>query len=205
MITQQLSEDHASDDSPVRRPLDAADPARYILLGLLLLKGSSHGYDLARTIAPGTVLGSVVHLGTSHLYALLAQLEREGLICGTLRGQGARPPRRVYDITAAGRAAVMHWVEEPVSRPREVLLDFPLKLYLAQQQDPARALELVHSQRDLFAAQLADLQSHLRPPGPIEQETFEDLLRDGRIRRIHSTLTWLDHCAAVLAAQARVP
>jgi hypothetical protein len=63
----------------------------------------------------------------------------------------------------------------------------------------------VHSQRDLFAAQLADLQGNLHPNGPIEEETFEDLVLDGRIRRIHSTLAWLDHCATVLAAQARVP
>jgi DNA-binding PadR family transcriptional regulator len=189
----------------VRRPLDAADPVRYILLGLLLLHGPSYGYDLARTMAPGTVLGSVVHVGASHLYALLAHLERDGLICVTLRSQGARPPRRVCALTEAGRAAVLRWMDEPVSRPREVLLDFPLKLYLAQQHDPARALGLVRSQRDLFAAQLTDLRSELQPAVQIEQETFEDLVRDGRIKRIYSTLAWLDHCADVLTAQARVP
>jgi DNA-binding PadR family transcriptional regulator len=189
----------------VRRPIDAADSARYVLLGLLLLHGPSHGYVLARAFAPGTVLGGVVHLGASHLYALLAQLERDRLITGAVEEQGVRPPRRVYAITDAGRAAVLHWMAEPVPRPRDVLLDFPLKLYLAQRHGPVQALELVRAQREVFSAQLADLEHDLPPREAIEQETFEDLVRDGRVKRIHATLAWLDHCATVLAAHARVP
>ena len=57
----------------MRRPLDAAEPARHALLGLLL-DGPHHGYDLARRFAPGTALGDVLRLSTSHLYALLARL-----------------------------------------------------------------------------------------------------------------------------------
>jgi DNA-binding PadR family transcriptional regulator len=173
------------------------------LLGLLLFNGPSHGYVLARAFAPGTPLGGVVHLGASHIYALLAQLERDGLVSGEVKEQGARPPRRVYDIAEAGRASVLRWIDDPVPRPRDVLLDFPLKLYLAQRHDPARALALVRAQHDLFATQLADLAHDLRPAETLAQESFEDLVRDGRIKRLRSTLAWLDHCDAVLAAQAQ--
>ena len=141
----------------MRRPVDAADPARHVLLGLLL-EGPSHGYDLARAFAPGTTLGGVVHLSVSHLYALLARLERDALISGEQQAHGARPARRVYGLTAAGREAVQRWVDEPVPRPRDVLLDFPLKLYLAGRLEPMRAVRLVDRQRALFDAYLQELQ-----------------------------------------------
>ncbi len=186
----------------MRRPVDAADPARHVLLGLLL-DGSSYGYILAQAFAPGTALGSVVHLGSSHLYALLAQLERDGLIVGARLEQGARPTRRVYQITDAGRVTVERWIDEPVARPRDVLLDFPLKLYLAQRLDPSRALALIARQRSLFAAYLTDLEHETRHAGAVADQPFVVLVHDGRIERTRSTMAWLDRCAASLAA--RVP
>src|SRR2546421_6636357 len=122
----------------MRRPLDAAEPARHALLGLLL-DGPCHGYVLARRFAPGTALGDVMHLGASHLYALLARLERDGLVAGERQEAGSRPPRRVYHLTEAGREVALRWIDEPVARPRDVLLDFPLKLYLARHLDPSCA------------------------------------------------------------------
>jgi DNA-binding PadR family transcriptional regulator len=185
----------------MRRPIDAAEPVRYFLLGLLL-DGPSHGYDLARTFGPATVVGNVVHLGASHLYALLTRLERDGLIAGERREQGIRPPRRVYRLTEAGRAAFWRWLDEPVARPRDVLLDFPLKLYLAQRLAPERALTLVAHQRALFVAYLADLEQEPQPEGPAVDRTFLCLLREARIDRTRSTLAWLDRCAEALAATA---
>jgi DNA-binding PadR family transcriptional regulator len=188
----------------MRHQVDAADPARYVLLGLLL-DGPGHGYVLARAFAPGTALGSVVHLGASHLYALLGRLERDGLIAGERIKQGARPPRHVYHLTDAGRDAVSRWIDEPVARPRDILLDFPLKLYLAQRQGPTRALQLIGHQRDLFAAYLADLERETTPAGPARDRPFIGLVREGRIERTRSALSWLEHCAAALSAEASVP
>lgn len=182
----------------MRRPIDAAEPVRYVLLGLLL-DGPSHGYDLARAFAPTTVIGSVVHMGTSHLYALLTRLERDGLIAGELREQGLRPPRRVYKITEAGRAVLRQWLDEPVARPRDILVDFPLKLYLTQRQSVERAIALVTHQRALFAAYLADLEREPQPEDSADR-TLICLLREARIERTRSTVAWLDHCAVALAA-----
>jgi DNA-binding PadR family transcriptional regulator len=187
----------------MRRPLDAADAARYMLLGLLL-DGPRHGYDLARAFAPATALGSIVHLGASHLYALLVRLERDELVHGEVTAQvGARPPRHVYQITEAGREAVLHWVDEPVPRPRDVLLDFPLKLYLAQHIDPQRAATLVSRQRALFSDYLAVLEREERVPldrdVTPQDAAFIRLLWEGRVARTRATLDWLDRCAAALA------
>lgn len=185
----------------MRRPVDAARPARYVLLGLLL-DGPHHGYDLIRAFGPATPLGSTIHLGTSHLYALLARLEQDGLIAGEDQPQDVHPTRRVFQLTDDGHATVMRWLDEPVSRPRDVLLDFPLKLYLAQQRDPAQAATLIARQRALFADFLAELEREEIPPASEVDRTFLTLLRDGRIFRTQATLAWLDHCAALLSAQA---
>ena len=187
--------------SITRRPVDAADAARHVLLGLLL-DGSNYGYVLARAFAEGTALGTVVYLGSSHLYTLLAQLEREGLVAGTREAQGARPPRRVYTITDAGRAAVQHWVEAPVARPRDVLLDFPLKFYLARRLDPDRARILVARQRALFLTYLAELERPSALDAPPDH-AFIELVREGRVARTRATLAWLDRCDALHTDSSR--
>ncbi len=187
----------------MRRPLTAAEPARHALLGLLL-PGPSYGYDLARAFIPGTVLDSIMHLGASHLYALLAQLERDGLVQGHLLEQGARPPRHVFELTDAGRELVQRWIDEPVDRPRDIMLDFPLKLYLAYRQGPARSDALLARQRARFRTYLADLECE--PPYPAESQDafFRRLLHDGRVERTRSALAWLDRCAEALGATSSV-
>jgi DNA-binding PadR family transcriptional regulator len=185
----------------MRRPVDAARPARYAILGLLL-DGPRHGYDLLRSFAPGTPLGTTMHLGASHLYALLARLERDGLIVGEQQQQSLSPPRRVFRLTDDGRAAALRWLDEPVPRPRDVLLDFPLKLYLAQRHDPAHAALLIARQRALFAEFLAELEQEGRTQMAGPDEAFVSLLRDSRVLRTRATLAWLDRCANLLHVTA---
>ena len=152
--------------------------------------------------APSAPVGNVVHLAASHMYALLSQLERDGLITGECQEQGIRPPRRVYRITEAGCAVLSDWLDAPVSKPRDVLLEFPLKLYLAQRMDRERALALVRHQYAHFAGYLADLEREPLQAGSPADQTFLRLVREGRIERTRSTLTWLDRCADALDSPA---
>ncbi len=183
----------------MRHAIDSAEPARYALLGLLL-EEPGHGYDLARHFVPGSALGAVLRLGSSHLYALLARLEKDGFIAGERLDAGAHPPRRVYHVTEAGRAAVLRWIEKPVERPREMLLDFPLKFYIARRQDPARAGRLVARQRRLLTNFLEQLEREAGLSTAGEEDDFIALMRDGRIARTKASLDWLDRCAATLEA-----
>jgi DNA-binding PadR family transcriptional regulator len=188
----------------MRHAIDAAEPARYALLGLLL-EGPGHGYDLARHFAPGSALGAVLRLGSSHLYALLGRLEKDGLIVGERLDAGAHPPRRVYHVTEAGRAAVLRWIDKPVERPREMLLDFPLKFYIARRQDPTRAARLVVRQRRLLVGFLEQMEREKGAPTERTEgaeDEFIALMRDGRIARTRASLDWLDHCAAALRVDA---
>lgn len=191
----------------MRHALDAAEPTRHALLALLL-DGPCHGYLLAQQFGPSSALGDVVHLSPSHIYALLGRLERNGLVEGERQESGARPLRRVYRLSEAGRAAVDCWIDEPVLRPRDMHLDFPLKLYAARRLDPARAASLIRRQRDVFLAYLDSLEHETLPlddhPDDHADATFIALMREGRITRTRAALQWLDRCAAAFAAETTV-
>jgi DNA-binding PadR family transcriptional regulator len=188
----------------MRRTLTAAEPGRHALLGLLLA-GPSYGYDLARAFAPGTVLDSIMHLGASHLYGLLAALESDGLVSGRRLEQGARPPRRIFALTEAGRDFVQAWIDEPVTRPRDILIDFPLKLYFAHSQSPQRGADLLVCQRAVLLSYLDTLEREWPRAGEDADAKFLWLLHDGRIERTKSALAWLDRCATALGAVGHVP
>jgi DNA-binding PadR family transcriptional regulator len=174
----------------------AAEPARFALLGLLI-EGPRHGYDLARFFSPGSALADIVHLSPSHLYALLGRLERDGLIVGRREEVGPHPPRRVHELSEAGREAVLRWLDEPVDHPRDMRIDFPLKLYLARRLDPARAASLVERQRDLFLSYVSRLDREDVPASTDDNAAFIALMREGRLGRLRAALSWLDRCMEI--------
>jgi DNA-binding PadR family transcriptional regulator len=188
-----MSIDTASGQSSGHRDRGAAEPARFALLGLLLGK-PAHGYDLARRFAAGSALGDVIYLGPSHLYALLARLERDGFVAGEVQDGGNLPQRRVYRLTETGREVIEHWIEEPVSHPRDMRIDFPLKLYMARGLGKERVAELIERQRAVFRAYIAQLQAVEKADDASEDSAFIDLMRLGRIGRAQAALDWLDLC-----------
>ena len=99
---------------------------------------------------------------------------------------------------------MQRWIDEPVDRPRDIMLDFPLKLYLADRQSRARSAELVARQSALFRTYLESLERQ-QPRAPEgEDAAFEWLLHDGRIERTRSALAWLDRCAEALGVASLV-
>jgi DNA-binding PadR family transcriptional regulator len=171
----------------------AAEPARYALLGLLL-SGPSHGYDLARQFTADSALGDVIHLSPSHLYALLARLERDELIAGEMQDAGNHPQRRVYHLTRAGEEAIQQWIDEPVSHPRDMRIDFPVKLYIARGSGRDRVAALIARQRAVFQSYIAHLEREAKPVAIDADADFLNLMRIGRIGRAQAALDWLRFC-----------
>jgi DNA-binding PadR family transcriptional regulator len=178
-----------------QRDRGSAEPARFALLGLLL-QGPAHGYDLSRHFARASALGDVIRLSASHLYALLARLERDGMIAGEVQDSGKHPQRRVYRLTDTGREAVQHWVDEPVGHPRDMRIDFPLKLYIARGFGPERIEELIGRQRAVFQEYIARLEAQDIPSDTEDDAAFLNLMRIGRIGRAQAALDWLQECLA---------
>jgi DNA-binding PadR family transcriptional regulator len=158
----------------------------------LLLVQPGHGYDLGRHFSSSTALGDIIHLSPSHLYALLGRLERDGLIEGQREEAGNRPQRRVYRLTESGRAAIECWAREPVSHPRDMRIDFPLKLFVARRLGADRASALIERQRSVFEDYIARLEGEEKPAATQEDAAFIELMRFGRIGRARAALEWLE-------------
>ncbi len=188
----------------MRRPLDAAAPARYILLALLL-DGPRHGYALMRDVDPAMPLGKVIHLASSHLYAQLIRLEHDGLVHKKNEDGGPRPARHVFTLTEQGRETVLRWAEETVAKPRDMHIDFPLKLYVSWKLDPAQATALVARQRAVFTTYIERLERSIstasRSSAPSSSTAlFSALVDDARLERARAAVLWLDHCRQTLTA-----
>lgn len=169
----------------------------FALLGFLR-RQSMHGYEIHQQLSDATGLGLVWRLKQSQLYALLAKLEREGYVTTTVEYQDTRPPRKMFELTEAGRRAFLEWVERPVPQGRKLRLDFLAKFYFAQLEGPDVALRLIEGQR-------ATCRDWLR-----QQEEEADLLRQSRpydwlvhkfrMGQIEAMLAWLDTCQEMLPA-----
>jgi len=127
-------------------PLSAA----YVLLGLIRYE-PLHGYEIHRRLAETPELRLVWRIKQSRLYALLSRLEDEGLVGVKVEPQEARPPRKVYHLTATGRRAYEQWLTQPVDLPRELRLDFMLKLYFAIEEGPETLSLLIQRQQEICA------------------------------------------------------
>lgn len=165
------------------------------LLGLLASQ-PRHGYDLTREFAPDTTLGDIVHLESGMLYAHLKKLQKEGWVVAEVEPQESRPPRRVFSITPAGEEELRRWLSEPVSKTRDIRLDFLLKLYTARVHDPALAEKLINDQREVCESFIESLNEQMQA----ETDEFRTLVLEMRLAQNTALLNWLRRAAARLVS-----
>lgn len=113
----------------------------------------------------------------------------------------ARPSRRTYRLTAAGREAVAAWFEQPVEQPR-TRSEFFLKLALAPVSGMADQVVLINQQRRQHLQTLRRLTPLTRadpgeePPGdrPGRDPRIARLLAVGALLHLQADLDWLEQC-----------
>ena len=167
----------------------------YAVLGLL--RQPMHGYQVAREMAGGGGLGLVCPLGMSNVYFLLGNLQERGLVEVEERQEERYPPRVMLRATAAGTSAFDGWLREPVTRLREVRLDFLVKLFFLSRENPALAQELVEVHKDFCRRYLAEWRELAEKPGAAG---FDRLAIGAKIAVGEGTLRWLERCERSLAA-----
>jgi DNA-binding PadR family transcriptional regulator len=163
----------------------------HALLGVLATteSGTGHGYDLARSFAPGSPLGSVLHLESGMIYHHVKKLEKLGWL-RLINDGGRRPGRRTVAITEEGRAELRRWLAEPVQHTREIRLEFLVKLYLALRLDDATARRLISEQRALLAEVREGLVRDTVPAPAVAPE-YGALVRDLRAMQTEAANSWL--------------
>lgn len=71
----------------------------------------AYGYEMTRRLR-GRGLDVV---GEGSIYPALGRLQRDGLVAEEREAGNGGPPRKVYRLTDAGRAALLEWTEEWLS------------------------------------------------------------------------------------------
>lgn len=137
-------------------------PTAVIVLGLLEF-GEATPYDLKTRVA-GSV-GNFWSVPHSALYAEPERLAKQGLV-EERRERGGRR-RRVFSITAAGRAALDEWRAEPTSEPAELRDPALLKLFFGAEPERMAAVQLpAHKERLARYEDLSALDDGTGPRGP---------------------------------------
>lgn len=170
--------------------MQISEPAEYALLGMLE-RQPMHGYEMFQQFQEG-ILGLIVHLEMSQMYAFLKKLEHLSYIEAELEAQGSRPPRKIFHVTEQGRAVFQAWLTTPVERPREIRLLFLLKLYFMQSIMPQQVGHLV--EQEMLACQrfLAHLESQRLPTSSTSDTAFlERVVLSSRIHQTRALLDWL--------------
>ncbi|MGC8879858.1 MAG: PadR family transcriptional regulator [Anaerolineae bacterium] len=163
----------------------------HALLGFLHER-PMHGYDIYRELHRPDGIGIVWRITRSQLYALLAKLEEQGYITVSLEPQENRPTRHIFHLTEAGSKVFASWLAAPVERPRDIRLEFLVKLYFARREGPEVVFQLVRAQRMRCLEWLTNYATQAeacRTTCP-----FEWLVWRFRIGQVEAQLKWLESC-----------
>lgn len=154
----------------------------------LLAKEPAHGYEL-KTQLTQIFGGAYPTPNIGQIYVTLQRLERDGLVRSQDVIQTTRPNKRVYELTPAGREALVTWLDGPGAGPR-VRDDFFVKLALGQLAGGADRLGLISRQRRHYLSQMRTLSELAES----EQRSVPRLLIEGAMLHLQADLEWLQRC-----------
>jgi len=166
------------------------------LLGFLRA-GPLHGYDLHKQVV--TQLGPVWHLGMSQMYAILKEYAARGWIQTLVIPQNGRPPRKMLQLTPAGRRAFNAWMAQAARGLREFRVDFFARLYFAREAGRPALREFLDHQLDETRRERIALQ-HAKT-----NSDYAALVRDFRIAQLETILAWLEEYRAEKGATSSPP
>ena len=111
------------------------------MLSLLAIEGECSGYDLLRQARKS--VANIWAPAKTQLYAVLPRLVAAGLATQRAVVQERRPDKQLYRVTAAGRAALQRWLDDPDDIDRERVLSPALRRRARRPREPRRARRAV--------------------------------------------------------------
>jgi PadR family transcriptional regulator, regulatory protein AphA len=134
-------------------------PVTYVILGMLRL-GATSGYEIKRAVDMSTRFFWTI--SPAQIYPTLRALEKEGLVRGRSEPRGRRP-RRLYELTPEGEAALVEWLRRDEPIDWELRDAGTLKLFFADALEPAEAVEVVAAIRRRSERFLQRMRGEIRP------------------------------------------
>jgi DNA-binding PadR family transcriptional regulator len=163
-----------------------SSPLKGAILGLVLER-PGHGYDLGARL--GARLGPTWAIDPKRLYRMLDQLERAGLISGTVESdpENPRQHRTVYRATGLAPEALRLWLE--TLAPREpTRAEIQAKVAAAREQDAPQLL-LALRQYECECLELLRQSS-----GPLPMCSWMglvmEIVRDASDAQLHAEVEW---------------
>ena len=163
----------------------------YQILGVLLREARS-GYEIVKQ------LEYIRPVKTSQVYPTLTRLQQQGLVTATDVPQEGRPDKKVYDVTAQGRAALTDWIgtepEPPVLRD-----DFLTMVYSAWTKEPEEVVSMFERRLEQLRAMKEEMETVLakhqvqEPQGrqdPRNWRFFREHLLLRRIGSLQQEMLW---------------
>lgn len=122
------------------------------------------GYELGRQF--GRTIGHFWNASHQQIYRTLARLDERGLVDCAAVPQEGKPDKKVYSLSAAGRAELREWVSSPT--PLQSLRDdLGVKIRAAEHADLPELITEIERHRELHIARLELYRS-------FESEQFPD-------------------------------
>jgi DNA-binding PadR family transcriptional regulator len=159
---------------------------KFGVLGLMA-EGALHGYEVKTRFE--ALLGGTSEVNIGQVYGTLQRLERDGLIAAV----GARGDRgrQEYELTVAGRGALVAWLGEPEDSPQQLRGDIFLKLLLTDRLANGQRRGLLMKQRRVFLQRMKDL-SELERRTRSEGRDDVALLIRGALLHTEADLKWVE-------------
>ncbi len=171
----------STDDSLVER---TRNPAEYALIGALE-RGPAHGYDIYQYLSAS--LGAIWTLDLSQVYALLSQLEQEGLTTRQHQVQGKRPDQKIYTLTSIGMKVFKDWVRRPVPHLHYFWLDFLCKFHFACLRGRGAERRLIKAQMSMLEEKCQRMRSKIKS----RKAFMETQALRFRLSQTVAAMTWL--------------
>ncbi len=170
-----------------------------------LAERSASGYDLARRFDAS--IGHFWKASHQQIYKVLGRMESDKLVESNLVAQSGRPDKKVYEITADGRAELTSWLATPTP-PEGLRSEFAVKLRALHLGDRANLVEQVRVRRAQHAAQLASYEASAAkyypdPSALCEDEVGPFLVLRGGLRTEAGALEWCDEILMTLSTSSR--
>ena len=177
-------------------PILDLSPGEWAVLGVVA-EGPTHGFAVARLLAPDGPLGQIWSLPRPVVYQALRKLAQLELIGPQSTERSDRGPERtILKVTPAGRGQLRRWLGEPVDHVRDVRSALLIKLALLERagRDPGPLLE----------AQRAQLLPRLDGLARVRDAAagFDRVLAEWRYTSSEATLRFLDAIASTVGKPA---
>lgn len=157
----------------------------------LLMEQPRHGYEIEQVIQVRD-MRDWTEIGFSSIYAILARLQKQGLLRATLQPpQGRGPARKVFRITRAGRAAWKQATLRALSTLQHGGAPFLLGLAGLPGLSVAEAATALQEYRNHLTERLDQLAAR-RPPAGAEMPVFLAGMFDYGRALAQAEIDWLD-------------